>query len=96
LKRSKKTPIRRTGNEVKLFLLKEDRMTVIAEPIFNEALSLPTSEIAQLAERFFSSLEISQEELDRLWGKEADSRIDAHERGELKAISAYKVFKNIQ
>ncbi len=70
-------------------------MTASAEQVFNEALSLPPSERAQLAERLFSSLEISQEELDRLWAKEADSRIDAYERGELKTISAHKVFKNI-
>ncbi len=70
-------------------------MSTSAEQVFNEALSLPPNERAQLAERLFSSLEISQEELDRLWAKEADSRIDAYERGELKTISAHKVFKNI-
>jgi len=70
-------------------------MTVLAEQILNEALNLPSSERAQLAERLFSSLDISQEDLDRLWAKEADSRIEAYERRELKAIPAHKVFKNI-
>lgn len=70
-------------------------MAARAEQILNEALSLPPSERAQLAERLFSSLDISQKELDRLWAEEADSRIDAFERGELKAIPANKVFKNI-
>ena len=70
-------------------------MAARAEQILNEALSLPPSERAQLAERLFSSLDISQKELDRLWAEEADSRIDAFERGELKAIRANKVFKNI-
>ena len=68
-------------------------MTARAEQILNEALSLPPSERAQLAERLFSSLDISQQELDRLWAEEADSRMDAYERGELKAIPANKVFK---
>jgi putative addiction module component (TIGR02574 family) len=48
-----------------------------------------------LAERLFSSLDISQEELDRLWAQEADSRIDAYDRGDIKAISASDVFKNL-
>jgi putative addiction module component (TIGR02574 family) len=70
-------------------------MSARAEQVLNEALSLPPSERAQLAERLFSSLDISQEELGRLWTKEADSRIDAYERNELKTIPAQKVFKNI-
>jgi putative addiction module component (TIGR02574 family) len=70
-------------------------MTARAEQVLSEALSLPPSERAQLAERLFSSLDISQKELDRLWAQEADSRIDAYERGDIKAVSANDVFKNI-
>ena len=60
-----------------------------------EALSLPLGERAQLVERLFSSLDISQPELDRLWAQEADIRIDAYNRGDIKAFSANDVFKNI-
>jgi putative addiction module component (TIGR02574 family) len=70
-------------------------MTANAEQVLANALSLPPSERAQLAEQLFASLDISQDELDHLWAKEADSRIDAYERGEIKAIPAEKVFKNI-
>lgn len=70
-------------------------MTARTEQVLSEALSLPPSERAQLAERLFSSLDISQEELDRLWAQEADSRIDAYDRGDIKAVSANDVFKNI-
>ena len=70
-------------------------MTVRAEQVLSEALSLPPSERAQLAEQLFSSLDISQQELDRLWAQEADSRIDAYDRGDIKAVSANDVFKNI-
>ncbi len=70
-------------------------MTAHAEQILSDALNLPQSDRAQLAERLFSSLDISRDELDRLWANEADSRIDAYERGELKAIPAQKIFKNI-
>ena len=70
-------------------------MTANAEQVLANALSLPPNERAQLAEQLFASLDISQDELDRLWAQEADSRIDAYERGEIKTISAEKVFKSI-
>jgi putative addiction module component (TIGR02574 family) len=70
-------------------------MIARAEQVLTEALSLPPSERAQLAERLFSSLDISQQRLDRLWAQEADSRIDAYDRGDIKAISASDVFKNL-
>jgi putative addiction module component (TIGR02574 family) len=70
-------------------------MSARAEQVLAEALSLPPSERAELAEQLFSSLDISQNELDRLWAKEADSRIDAYERGQIITISAQQVFKNI-
>jgi putative addiction module component (TIGR02574 family) len=70
-------------------------MSARAEQVLAEALSLPPSERAELAEQLFSSLDISQNDLDRLWAKEADSRIDAYKRGQIKTISAQQVFKNI-
>ena len=70
-------------------------MTVRAEQVLSEALSLAPSERAKLAERLFSSLDISQQEIDRLWAQEADSRIEAYNRGDIKAVSANDVFKNI-
>jgi putative addiction module component (TIGR02574 family) len=70
-------------------------MTARAEQVLTEALCLPPSERAQLAERLFSSLDISQQELDRLWAQEADSRIDGYDRGDIKAVSANDVFKNL-
>jgi len=70
-------------------------MTARTEQVLSEALSLPPSERAQLAERLFSSLDISQKELDILWAKEADSRIDAYDRGDIKAVSANDVYKKI-
>jgi putative addiction module component (TIGR02574 family) len=70
-------------------------MTARAEQVLSEALSLAPSERAQLAEQLFSSLDISQQELDRLWAQEADSRVEAYNRGDIKAVCANDVFKNI-
>jgi putative addiction module component (TIGR02574 family) len=70
-------------------------MTERTEQVFAEALSLPPSERAKLAEQLFSSLKIPQQQYDRLWPVEAESRIDAYERGEIKATDAKDVFKKV-
>jgi putative addiction module component (TIGR02574 family) len=70
-------------------------MTAKTEQILTDALSLPANQRAELAERLFSSLDISQDELDRLWAQEADNRIEAYGRGQIKTTSAQQVFKNI-
>ena len=38
---------------------------------------------------------LSQKELDRLWAQEADRRIDAYDRGDIKAVCASDVYKKI-
>jgi putative addiction module component (TIGR02574 family) len=70
-------------------------MTARTEQLLADASQLPLGERAQLAERLFSSLDISQDELDRLWAEEADNRIEAYEEGRIKTISSHKVFKSI-
>ncbi len=60
--------------------------------VLEEALLLPPLERAELAERVLTSLDSSsQDEIDRLWAQEAEERLDAYERGEIKAISAMEV-----
>jgi putative addiction module component (TIGR02574 family) len=71
------------------------RMTARAEQLLADALQLPLGERAQLAEKLFSSLDISQDDFDRLWAKETDSRIDAYENGRIETISSRQVFEKI-
>jgi putative addiction module component (TIGR02574 family) len=62
--------------------------------VLKEALSLPAAERAEIAERLLSSLDPpSQENMDLLWGKEAEERLDALDRGEIKTVSARQVFR---
>lgn len=64
--------------------------------VLREALSLPSAERAELAERLKSSLDqSSQEGIDLLWGGEAEDRLDAFDRGEIKAIPAQRVFEYV-
>ena len=64
--------------------------------VLKEALSLPPAERAEIAERLLSSLDPpSQEEMDELWGNEAEDRLDAFDRGEIEAIPAKQVFEQV-
>ena len=61
--------------------------------ILKEALTLSPSEKAQLIDKLISSLDKSDKEIDELWAKEAEDRIDAYDQGKLKAISLEKVLQ---
>ena len=57
--------------------------------VLEEALSLPPEDRAELAERLLTSLDASPGgRIDRMWAAEAEDRIEAFERGEIKAVSA--------
>ena len=67
------------------------------EQILAEALRLPPVERAELVENLLSSFEFrSRKTIDALWAQEAESRIDAFERGEISAIPAKEVFAEIE
>lgn len=67
-----------------------------SEQVLAEALSLPPIERAEIVEKLLSSFEFSERRvIDELWAKEAESRIDAYERGEIAAIPAKEVFEKI-
>ncbi|MCP4667245.1 MAG: addiction module protein [Deltaproteobacteria bacterium] len=61
--------------------------------IFKEALTLKPSEKAQLIDKLISTLDKSDNEIDGLWAKEAEDRIDAYDQGKIKAISLEKVLQ---
>jgi putative addiction module component (TIGR02574 family) len=61
--------------------------------ILEEALTLKPAEKAELIDRLLSSLDKPDAEIDELWAKEAENRIDAYERGEIKAIALEKVLE---
>jgi len=65
--------------------------------VVSEALSLPPRSRAKLAEKLLESLDDPrQREIDRLWAEEVEDRIDAYERGELKAIPGKEVFRRLR
>jgi putative addiction module component (TIGR02574 family) len=64
--------------------------------ILADALELPPVERAELVESILSSFDFpTREEVDALWAKEAEDRIEAYEKGEAKARPASEVFAEI-
>ena len=61
--------------------------------ILKEALTLSPSEKAQLIDKLISSLDKPDKEIDELWAKEAEDRIDAYDKGKIKAVSLEKVLQ---
>lgn len=71
-------------------------MSANGEKILAEALELSPIERAELIEKLLSSFEFPPtKSTDALWAKEAEDRIDAYEKGQLKSISAKEVFGKI-
>ena len=61
------------------------------------ALALPPRSRAKLAEQLLQSLDApNQKELDSLWADEAEARVVAYNRGEMKAISVREVFRKLR
>jgi len=65
----------------------------IPNEILREALPLKPAQKAELVDRLLSSLDNPDEEIDRLWAQEAQSRIDAYEKGKIKTITLEKVLE---
>jgi putative addiction module component (TIGR02574 family) len=62
--------------------------------VLEKALALPPDERAELAGQLLSSLDAErQAKIDELWTEEAEDRIDAFERGEIRAVSAKEAFE---
>jgi len=67
-------------------------MSNTANIILDQALGLSPSERADVAERLLFSLDSPDSEMDKLWAKEADMRVEAYEKGNLETVSAEEVF----
>jgi putative addiction module component (TIGR02574 family) len=71
---------------------KGEKMTS-TNTILKEALALKPSQKAELIDKLLSSLDKPDKEIDELWAKEVEDRIDAYDRGKIRAISLEKVLE---
>lgn len=67
------------------------------QALTQEALHLPLEDRARLAERLLESLDdLSERELEKVWGEEAVSRVEAYEAGLIDALPAEEVHEEIR
>ena len=66
-----------------------------ANEIISMAESLPIDLKTRLIDRLLNSLQPSQTEIDNLWAKEAERRIEEIKSGKVKTIPGDEVFKEI-
>lgn len=72
------------------------RMNPIAETLSAQAVRLPPDERMELVERILDSLDQPDPAMDALWAKEADDRLAAYRRGEIKAVALSDVIAKYQ
>lgn len=66
-------------------------MTNETKDLSAKARSLPASERLELVDAILSSLDEPDPGIDRLWIDEAEDRLEAYRRGEIKAVSLREV-----
>ena len=72
-------------------------MSASSEQVLKEALALAPQERAELVERLLATFQSPPDpHLDELWVREAEERLAAYDRGELKAVPAEEVFDKIR
>lgn len=64
--------------------------------LLKEALLLEPKEKATMIEALMKSLDAPDEAIDALWKQECESRIEAYEKGALKAVSVQEAFAKYQ
>ena len=64
--------------------------------LLSMAESLPIEIKIQLIDTLLNSLHPSQSEIDKIWAKEAERRVDQIKSGEVKTINGEDVFKKVQ
>ena len=65
----------------------------ITNNISKDILTLKPSQKAELIDKLLSTLDKPDSEIDELWAKEAADRIDAYDRGKIKAVPLEKVLE---
>lgn len=71
-------------------------MNPTTETLSAQAVQLPPEERMALVERILDSLDEPDSTLDALWAKEADDRLTAYRRGEIRAVALSDVIAKYQ
>lgn len=61
--------------------------------VLEQALELKANERLKLVDELLKSLDKPDEEIDEIWAEEADKRLEAYRKGELKVVPMENIFK---
>lgn len=71
-------------------------MTIKTKELFSVVESLPVDLKTELVKKILDSLHPTQKEIDELWAKEAEKRVEEIKTGKVKTIPGDEVFKEIR
>jgi len=71
-------------------------MTDAAKKLSSQARKLSASERIELVDSILASLDEPDPGIDQLWAKEAEERLAAYRRGEIKAVPLQEVLAKYQ
>ena len=71
-------------------------MNLTAETLSAQVVQLPPEDRLVLVERILDSLDEPDASMDALWAKEANDRLDAYRRGEIRALALSDVIAKYQ
>ncbi len=66
------------------------------EDLFDEAISLPVEARTSLVDKLLQSLNPAKSEIDKLWAKEAEKRVEEIRNGAIEAVPGDRVFGKIR
>lgn len=61
--------------------------------LLEQALTLNVNERTKLIDELFKSIDKPDEEIEKIWADEADKRLEAYRKGEIKAVPMEDIFK---
>ena len=61
--------------------------------LLEQALTLNVNERTKLIDELFKSIDKPDEEIDQIWADEADKRLEAYRKGEIRAVPMENIFK---
>lgn len=72
-------------------------MTVKTQKLLETARKLKPTERAELIEELFNTFDShGLSDVDKLWAREVEDRIDAFEQGKIETVSSDEVFEDIE
>jgi putative addiction module component (TIGR02574 family) len=61
--------------------------------VLEQALELKVNERSKLIDELLKSIDKPDVEIDQIWSDEADKRLEAYRKGEIKAVPMEDIFK---